>query len=121
MRRFCVRGGGGGGRQAWAWPSGQPGGGGQAGGQVQDAVHIPHLSRHPRPAAISRLRRGGSPSSVLAYLLLAGDRLLGTLASPGVGVRALAVHGQTPPVPDPLVGPDLHLALDVLRNVAAEI
>src|SRR5579862_6003998 len=59
--------------------------------------------------------------SLPAGALLAGDRLLGTFASTGVGARALAVNWQTLAVTQTLVAPDLHLALDVLRDLAAQV
>src|SRR5207237_7671312 len=56
-------------------------------------------------------------------LLLApdADGLLGTLAGPGVGVGPLPPDRQAPAVAEPLIGPDLDLALDVLGDVAAEV
>src|SRR5919106_1466019 len=68
---------------------------------------------------------GGNPVSsrslLLRGLLLAGHGLLGALAGAGVGVRALAAHRQASAVPDPLVGADLDLALDVLLRFAAQV
>src|ERR1035438_4929175 len=63
----------------------------------------------------------GCLGHLLANLLLSGDRLLRSLAGAGVGVGALTVDGQALAVPDALVAADLHLALDVLGNVAAEV
>src|SRR3954466_12305217 len=54
-------------------------------------------------------------------LLLAGNGLLRPLAGPGVGLGALAVHGQAAAVPDALVAADLDLAADVLRHLAAQV
>src|SRR5918994_452434 len=54
-------------------------------------------------------------------LLLAGDGLLRALAGAGIGLGALAVHRQTPAVPDALVAADLDLAADVLRHLAAQV
>ena len=56
-----------------------------------------------------------------AGALLAGDRLLRTFAGAGVGARALAVDRQTLAVTQTLVTPDFHLALDVLRDLAAQV
>src|SRR4029450_5452439 len=58
---------------------------------------------------------------LLADLLLAGDGLLGSLAGAGVGLGALAAHGQALAVPQALPRADLHLALDVLLHLAAQI
>src|SRR5690606_34308496 len=58
---------------------------------------------------------------LLADLLLAGDGLLRALAGPGVGVGALPADGQAAAVAEPLVGADLHLPLDVLVDLAAEV
>src|SRR5579883_616045 len=63
----------------------------------------------------------GLPGHLLAHLLLAGNRLLGALAGPGVGVGPLAVDRQALAVADALVAVDLHLALDVLGHVAAQV
>jgi hypothetical protein len=46
---------------------------------------------------------------------------LRALAGTRVGVGALAVDGQAETVTDPLVGADLHLALDVVRDLATEV
>src|SRR4051794_24789933 len=59
--------------------------------------------------------------ALLASALLAGDCLLRALAGAGIRPRALASHGQAPAVPDALVGADLHLALDVARDLAAQV
>src|SRR5207253_966909 len=58
---------------------------------------------------------------LLAYLLLAGDGLLGTLAGAGVGMGALAVDRQAAAVADALVTADLDLALDVLGDVTPQV
>src|SRR5215211_4551139 len=58
---------------------------------------------------------------LLRGLLLAGNGLLGALAGAGVGVGALAAHGQPPAVPGPLVAADLDLALDVLLDLPAQV
>src|SRR5437867_1339808 len=58
---------------------------------------------------------------LLRDLLLAGDRLLGSLAGPRVRVGALSADGQRPAVADALVAPDLDLALDVLSHLATEV
>ena len=54
-------------------------------------------------------------------LLLAGDRLLGALAGAGVGLGALTADGQAAAVAQPLPATDLHLALDVLLDLAAQV
>src|SRR6476659_6659162 len=58
---------------------------------------------------------------LLASLLLAGDRLLRTLARARVRARPLTAHGQTATVADPAVRADLDLALDVTLDLAAEV
>src|SRR3712207_82686 len=55
-----------------------------------------------------------------ALFLLAGDRLRLALAGAGVGVGALAAHRELPPVAQPAIGPEIHQALDVHRDLAAE-
>src|SRR5580658_500364 len=74
------------------------------------------LAGPTRSGSLGRL--GGH---LLADLLLAGDGLLGPLAGPGVRVGALAVDRQAAAVTHPLVAVDLHLALDVLGDVAAQV
>src|SRR5580658_6223498 len=64
---------------------------------------------------------GGLGGHLLAYLLLPGDGLLRALAGPGVRVGALAVDREAAAVTHPLVAVDLHLALDVLGDVAAQV
>src|SRR5262249_13202808 len=54
--------------------------------------------------------------SVLAGLLLPGDRLLRALPGTRVRARALPVNREAPAVPESLVAADLHLALDVLAD-----
>ena len=63
----------------------------------------------------------GGLGHLLANLLLSGDRLLRSLAGACVGMGALAVDRQALAVPDALVAPDLHLALDVLGHVSAQV
>src|ERR1700683_62909 len=58
---------------------------------------------------------------LLPGLLLAGHGLLLALAGAGIGLRALAVHGQPTAVPDALVAPDLDLAPDVGLHLAAQV
>src|SRR5512132_32064 len=58
---------------------------------------------------------------LLRDLLLAGDRLLRSLAGPGVRVGPLAADRKRPTVPDALVAPDLDLALDVLRDLPTKV
>src|SRR5919106_5229630 len=71
------------------------------------------------PAAVLAPR--SSRSASLPRALLARDGLLRALAGAGVGAGALPVDRQAPAVPDALVAADLHLALDVLRHLAAEV
>src|SRR6476646_1966190 len=66
-----------------------------------------------RAGYVRRVTRVARSSSLLAGALLAGDGLLRALAGARVRPGALAADGQAPAVPDSLVGPDLHLALDV--------
>src|SRR5262249_13108542 len=58
---------------------------------------------------------------LLAGLLLAGDCLLLALAGARIGLRALAVHRESPAVPDPLVAADLDLAPDVRLDLTAQV
>src|SRR5687768_12901129 len=72
-------------------------------------------------------RRGRRPPGfglamgLLPHLLLARHGLLRALAGPGVGMGALATDRQAPAMADALVGADLHLALDVLLDVPAQV
>src|SRR5437762_9024274 len=82
------------------------------------------LRRHTLPLSAGghRFAAGaGRRELLLPGLLLAGHGLLPALAGAGVGLRALAVHGQPPPVADALVGADLHLAPDVGLHLAAQV
>src|SRR6476659_1948615 len=56
-----------------------------------------------------------------AGALLAGDRLLRTFAGARVGAGALPVDWKTLAVTQALVATDLHLALDVLRDLTAQV
>src|SRR5215469_4193571 len=47
-------------------------------------------------------------------LLLAGHGLARTLSGPGVGVRSLPTHRETPPVAQTAITSDVHQQLDVL-------
>src|SRR5208337_4582318 len=49
---------------------------------------------------------------LLRYLLLAGDRLGGALAGPGVGVRPLAVHRQSAAMTQPAIASEIDEPLD---------
>src|SRR5438094_10100278 len=70
-------------------------------------------------------RRGflvlGLATGLLPLLPSHADRLLGSLAGAGVGVRPLTRDGEAPAVTDPLIRGDLDLPLDVLGHVAAEV
>ena len=59
--------------------------------------------------------------TVLNLLLLASDGLGFAFAGPGVGVGALAADRQLTPVAKPAIAAKVHQALDVDRNLAAEI
>src|SRR5690606_18190369 len=59
--------------------------------------------------------------SLLARLLLAGDRLLRALTGTGVGLGALTTHRQTTPPTKALVAPDLDLPTDVGVYLAPKI
>src|SRR5262245_7367108 len=58
---------------------------------------------------------------LLPRLLLAGDGLLRSLAGAGVGLGALAPDRQAAAVAQALPAADLHLALDVLRDLAPQV
>src|SRR5262245_19989898 len=60
-------------------------------------------------------------ASVLPGALLGRDRLLRALAGARVGAGALPVDRQAIAVPQALLIADLHLALDVLRDLAAQV
>src|SRR5919202_1792030 len=81
------------------------------------------LRRHMcvRSCLRSSPARGRHQRLLLAGLLLAGDRALGTLAGARVGTRALAAHGQATAVADALVAARLHLAPDVRGDLAAQV
>src|SRR6516225_10527553 len=72
-----------------------------------------------RTAGAGRLAR--CRGLLLPGLLLAGHGLLLALPGAGVGLRALAVHGQPPAVPDALVAPDLDLAPNVSLHLTAQV
>src|SRR5262249_34595295 len=74
---------------------------------------------HGRPTSRGGRCLGGH--LLLTCLLLPRNGLLRALAGAGVGLGALAVHGQAAAVPDALVAPDLDLAADVGRHLAAQI
>src|SRR5215469_12697188 len=56
-----------------------------------------------------------------ALFLLAGNCLRRALAGPGVGVSALAAHGQTATMAQSTVAAEIHQPLDVHRNFAPQI
>src|SRR5438067_4207961 len=58
---------------------------------------------------------------LLAGLLLPGHGLLRALAGPGVGPGALPPHGEAAPVAQAGVAADLHLPLDVLGDLPAQV
>src|SRR5450631_1317841 len=91
-------------------------------GVVERALDMGHAVADVLALALARpTRLFGGLGHLLLHLLLPGHRLLRSLAGPGVGVGALAVHGQALAVPHALVAVDLHLALDVLGHVAAQV
>src|SRR3954449_12308532 len=67
----------------------------------------------PGPAAGGR----AALPSVLALLLLAGDRLRLALAGAGVRVRALTANRQAAAMAQATIGAEIHQALDVHRHV----
>src|SRR5438552_13089041 len=80
--------------------------------------------RRPPGLGLAMLLLGeriGPPGDGLLLLPAHADGLLGSLPGAGVGVGPLAVDGQAAPVPEPLVTADLHLPLDVLRDLAAQV
>src|SRR4051794_40020247 len=84
----------------------------------RDAMERP---RRRGPARAKRGLGGAGVLLLLAGLLLAGDGLARALARAGVGLGALTVDGQAAAVPQPLVAPDLDLATDVARHLAAQV
>src|SRR5258708_37097253 len=58
---------------------------------------------------------------LLAGLFLPGHGLLGSFARARVGARALTADGEATAVPKTFVAADLHLALDVGGDLAAEV
>src|SRR5262245_9373319 len=81
------------------------------------------------PDLLLLLAFGGRHGSLRSGLLLRGGaraHLLHRhparpLAGAGVGVGALAAHGQTAAMPRPAVAPEVHQALDAELHVAAKI
>src|SRR3954453_14478969 len=62
-----------------------------------------------------------SAAMLLRHLLLAGDCLGGPLAGAGVGVGALATHGQTAAMAQAAIAAEVHQPLDVHGHVATKI
>src|SRR6185436_646756 len=88
---------------------------------VSDAVrNVLALAPLRSPSSGGRLGHE-SPVVLLAGPLLPGDRLLRALPGAGVGTGALTANGEPAPVAQPLVRPDLHLALDVGGDLAAQV
>src|SRR5262249_24915511 len=79
------------------------------------------LGRRPPAAGFATVPRCSSAWWLLAGALLARHRLARTLAGARVGAGALPVDRQAAAVPQPLVVADLHLALDVLRDLSAQV
>src|SRR5205807_5936599 len=76
----------------------------------------------PRPHDLFRLTHLSSwPLLACLDLLLACDRALRTAPAARVGACALAAHGQAAAVAHAAVGADLRQALDVQRDLAAEV
>src|SRR5262249_4104115 len=91
---------------------------------VRDAIgNVLALAPLRSPSSCGRLGHDaiGSPVVLLTGPLLPGDRLLRALPGAGVGTGALTADGEPAPVAQPLVRPDLHLALDVRGDLAAEV
>src|SRR5918999_4123561 len=61
------------------------------------------------------------PWYLLAGLLLPGHGLLRALPGPGVGPGALPPHGEAAAVAEVGVAADLHLPLDVLGDLPAQV
>src|SRR6056297_3772271 len=74
--------------------------------------------RSLRRGAARRVSRAIVPALLL---LLAGDRLRRALAGAGIGVGALAAHGQAAAMPQAAVAAEVHQALDVDRHLAAQV
>src|ERR1044071_550331 len=68
-----------------------------------------------------RLGHDPYPFELLRDFLLAGDRLGRALPGTRVGVRTLAMHRQTAPVPEAAVAGEVHQSLDVHRRLAAQV
>src|SRR6266540_338597 len=80
------------------------------------------LGRRPPAAGLAMLAfLLPVPGVLLPGLLAAGHGLLRALARARVGAGALAADGETPPMAEALVAADLDLALDVRRDLAAEV
>src|SRR4030081_2846661 len=67
------------------------------------------------------VHRRGLRGSLLPRLLLAGNRLLRTLAGASVGLGSLTTHGQPAAPPQALIAADLDLAADVGLDLTTEV
>src|SRR5258708_14624287 len=89
-------------------------------GVVERGVHVRHARNHVLALATFDARRVLGHRDAL-LLLLAGDRLGGTLAGPGVGVRALAADRQALAVAKAAVAGQVHQPLDVDGGLATQV
>src|SRR6266480_4444700 len=96
-------------------------------GQRHDGVVERRLDVRLPHDDVLLLTAAGADDFFLGHLLLClsllahADRLTRATAGAGVGPGALSAHGQAAPVAQPAIGPDLHQALDVERDLAAQL
>src|SRR6266576_3247551 len=96
-------------------------------GQRHDGVVEGRLDVRLAHDDVLLLTAAGADDFFLGHLLLClsllahADRLTRATAGAGVGPGALSAHGQAAPVAQPAIGPDRHQALDVERDLAAQL
>src|SRR5256712_392962 len=96
-------------------------------GQRHDGVVEGRLDVRLADDDVLLLAAAGADDFLFCHLLLLGrllphaDRLAWATARARVGAGALATDGQAAPVAQPTVGPDLHEALDIERDLAAQL
>src|SRR6266550_2571711 len=96
-------------------------------GQRHDGVVEGRLDVRLAHDDVLLLAAAGADDFFLGHLLLClsllahADRLTRATAGARVGPGALSAHGQAAPVAQPAIGPDLHQALDVERDLAAQL